>query len=98
VAALFDPEGAWSAARLAAEMQPYWDTHATIVTTPESRRPHLTLTTPGADGSLRVVQRLLDPAGDDDFAIEGRVDLAHHPSGDRAGLDGLPLVELVRIG
>jgi hypothetical protein len=30
--------------------------------------------------------------------IEGRVALAQHPSGPLAGLDGLPIVELVRIG
>jgi hypothetical protein len=79
-------------------MQPYWDGHPTIVTTPESRRPHLTLTRAEPDGSIRVVQRLLDPAGDDDWAIEGRVDLLHHPSGDRAGLDEIPIVELIRVG
>ena len=97
-AALHDPDKQWTPALLAAQMQPYWDTHASIVTAPESRRPHLTTTRPEGDGALRVVQRLLDPSGDDDFAIEGRVDLGNHPSGDRAGLDDLPIVQLVRIG
>ena len=98
LAALFDPEGDWTVGRLTAEMQPYWDGHPAIVTTPESRRPHLTLTRAEPDGSIRVVQRLLDPAGDDDWAIEGRVDLLHHPSGDRAGLDEIPIVQLIRVG
>jgi len=93
-----DPEGLWTAARLAAEIQPYWDAHTSIITTPESRRPHLTTIRSDGDLALRVSQRLLDPAGDDDWAIEGRVDFAHHPSGDRAGLDERPLIELLRIG
>jgi superfamily II RNA helicase len=98
VTSLHDPESAWTPARLAAEMQPYFDGHASIVTTPESRRPHLTTMRPDADGALRIAQRFLDPSGDDDWFLEGRVDLARHPSGERAGLDERPIVELVRIG
>jgi superfamily II RNA helicase len=98
VAALHDPERAWTATVLASQLQEYWSTHASIITTPESRRPHLTSIRSEPDGSIRVVQRLLDPSGDDDWAVEGRVDLAHHPSGDRAGLDDLPIVELMRVG
>jgi superfamily II RNA helicase len=99
-ASLHDPEHAWTAARLGAELAPYFAEHAAIVVTPEARRPHLTLIGPAGDapGALRIVQRLLDPAGHDDWMIEGRVALAQHPSGPLAGLDGLPIVELVRIG
>jgi len=96
-ASLHDPDRAWTAARLAAEMEPYWRENASILTTPESRRPHLTTTRPDGDGGLLVAQRLLDPDGHDDFALEGRVDLDRHPSGERAGLDDLPIVELLRI-
>jgi hypothetical protein len=98
LAALHDPDGAWTAARLTTEMQAYWDQHGSILTTPESRRPHLTTMRTDGDGALRVAQRLLDPAGDDDWAVEVRVDLASHPSGERAGLDERPIIELVRIG
>jgi superfamily II RNA helicase len=99
-AALHDPDRAWNAERLGAALAPYWEEHAAIVTTPEARRPHLTAIRPETEGTsaLGVTQRLLDPAGHDDWAVEGRVDLAAHPSGARAGLDGLPIVELVRIG
>ncbi len=93
-----DPDAAWTAARLMTEMQAYWDTHASIITTPESRRPHLTTMRPDGDGILRVAQRLLDPNGDDDWVVEARVDLASHPSGDSAGLDDRPIIELLRIG
>ena len=97
-AALHDPERGWTAARLSAEMEPYWAEHASIVTTPEARRPHLTTLRNEPDGAVRVVQRLLDPKGDDDWAIEGRIDLSTHPSGDAAGLDDVPILELVRVG
>jgi hypothetical protein len=97
-AQLHDPDAAWTAARLTSEMQAYWDTHGQIITTPESRRPHLTTLRPEGDGVLRVAQRLLDPKGDDDWVVEVRVDLAHHPSGDSAGLDDRPIIELHRIG
>ena len=97
-ALLHDPDGAWTPERLASDMERYWQEHASIVITPEARRPHLTTLRSEPDGSLRVSQRLLDPAGEDDWCVEARVDLAHHPSGDRAGLDDRPTIELMRIG
>ena len=96
--ALHDPDKAWTAARLGAELEPYWKDHASILATPEARRPHLTTIRPDGDGAWRVSQRLLDPAGDDDWAVEGRIDLANHPLGDRAGLDETPILQLARIG
>ena len=98
VAGLHDPDKAWTAARLGAELEPYWKDHASILATPEARRPHLTTIRPDGDGAWRVSQRLLDPAGDDDWAVEGRIDLANHPLGDRAGLDETPILQLARIG
>jgi superfamily II RNA helicase len=98
VAQIHNPDSAWTAARVATEMQSYWDMHGSIITTPESRRPHLTTMRPDGDEALRVAQRLLDPAGDDDWVVEARVDLANHPSGERAGLDERPIIELLRIG
>jgi len=96
-AALYDPEKSWTAARLATELEPYWKDHASILVTPEARRPHLTTIRPDGEGIWRVTQQLLDPTGDDDWAVEGRVDLANHPNGDRAGLDDHPILQLVRI-
>ena len=97
-AAIHDPDKAWTPARLAAEMGPYFAEHASILVTPESRRPHLTTLRPDGDGAWRVSQRLLDPAGNDDWAVEVRIDLAAHPGGDTAGLDERPIIELQRIG
>jgi len=98
VAAVHDPDGAWTAARFAAELQPYWAEHATLLSTPEARRPHLTGMRLDEEGVWRISQRLLDPAGNDDWVLEGHVDLIHHPSGDHAGQDDQPLVTLDRIG
>jgi hypothetical protein len=98
VAAIHDPDKAWTAARFTAELAPYWQEHPSILITPESRRPHLTTLRADGEGVWRIAQRLLDPAGNDDFVIEGHVDLAHHPSGDHAGHDDQPLVVLDRIG
>jgi len=98
VAAVHDPDKTWTAARLAAELEPYWKDHASILTTPEARRPHLTTIRADGEGAWRVSQRLLDPAGDDDWAVEGRIDLANHPLRDRAGLDETPILELTRVG
>jgi hypothetical protein len=98
LAGMHDPDKAWTAARLTAELQPYWDEHASILVTPEARRPHLTTIVPDGEGAWRIAQRLLDPAGNDDWVIEGRVDLARHPSGERAGQDDQPLIEITRVG
>jgi hypothetical protein len=98
LASLHDPDKAWTAARLTAELTPYWAEHASIVVTPESRRPHLTTIVPDGPDAWRIAQRLLDPAGNDDWVIEGRVDLARHPSGERAGQDDQPLIEITRLG
>ena len=97
-AATHDPDKVWTAARLTAELQPYFSEHASILVTPEARRPHLTTIVADGEGVWRIAQRLLDPAGNDDWVIEGRVDLAGHPSGDRAGQDDQPIIEVTRIG
>jgi superfamily II RNA helicase len=97
--AVHDAEGVWTAARFAAELKPYWDEHASLLATPEARRPHLTgLHLDEGNGVWRISQRLLDPAGNDDWVIEGHVDLAHHPSGEHVGQDDQPIISLDRIG
>lgn len=98
-AAVHDAEGVWTAARFTAELKPYWEEHASLLATPEARRPHLTgLHLDEGNGVWRISQRLLDPAGNDDWVIEGHVDLAHHPSGEQVGQDDQPIISLDRIG
>jgi hypothetical protein len=63
--------------------------------TPAARSPHNTLLTPIGVRLWEAQQRLVDPEGDEDFAIHVRVDLSQplHP-----GQENAPLVELLRVG
>jgi hypothetical protein len=65
----------WSEERLAAALAPYWAAHATMVTTPAARRPDNTVIQPLGDRRWRAQQRIIDPAGDEDWVIECIVDL-----------------------
>jgi superfamily II RNA helicase len=81
----------WTAARLGEAMAPYWAEHASLLTTPEARRPHLTRLEEIGPQRYRVQQRLIDPEGEEDWALDCLVDLAG------AGENG-PLLDLQRIG
>ena len=73
-------------------MAPYWAEHASIDMTPRARAPRQTLIEPAqAGGTFTARQRLLDPAGDEDWMIDCFVDVRHEPG------DG-PLIELRAIG
>jgi len=86
------PGSEWTAPKLEAELAGYFAEHASIEVTPRARRPDLTTLKPGAEPrTFHVWQRLLDPDGDEDFAVECFVDL-RRPVGDE------PLVELRRVG
>jgi superfamily II RNA helicase len=92
-AQLFAPaEPPATAARLEAELGPYWAEHAAIVTTPVARRPSYTLLKQLAPQKWQAQQRLLDPEGDEDWMIECEVELSGPPVG------GAPLIALRRIG
>ncbi|HET7755314.1 MAG TPA: DUF3516 domain-containing protein [Anaeromyxobacteraceae bacterium] len=91
-AALFQREAEWPAARLEAELAPYWAEHERIDVTPAARRPHNTLLDKPEPRRWRAIQRVVDEAGEVDWAIECEID----PGAERP--DGAPLLELVRIG
>jgi superfamily II RNA helicase len=81
----------WTVDRLAAELAPYWAEHASIDVTPRARRPQQTVIEPAAEpDTFTARQRLLDPEEDEDWMIDGFVDLRGEPP---AG----PLVELRAI-
>ncbi|BDG10570.1 DEAD/DEAH box helicase [Anaeromyxobacter paludicola] len=90
--ALFDPEGAWTPKRLEEAMAPYFAAHPKVDLTPAARRPHNTFLEKGADGRYAAVQRIVDEAGEVDWALHCEVDLAAERAADA------PLVALVRIG
>jgi hypothetical protein len=85
----------WTAERLAAELEPYFQEHASIMVTPAARSPHNTLLTPIGARLWEAQQRLVDPEGDEDFAIHVRIDLSQPLA---PGQENGPLVELLRVG
>jgi hypothetical protein len=86
------PGADWTAARLEAELAPYFAEHERIDTTPAARRPHHTFVKEVAPRRWEAVQRVVDEAGEVDWMILCEVDLsgAHDP--DR------PVLSLVRVG
>jgi hypothetical protein len=93
-AALRDGE-AWAPDRLSAEMAPYFAEHDKIVVTPLARSPRNTTQSLVAPRIWEAQQMIIDPAGDEDFAIHARVDLSEALL---PGQENAPLIELVRIG
>jgi hypothetical protein len=95
-AALRDDESAtWTPERLASEIAPYFAEHEKIMVTPQARSPRNTTQSQVAPRIWEVQQTIVDPAGDEDFAIHVRIDLTEPLS---PGQENAPLIELVRIG
>ncbi|HZZ85864.1 MAG TPA: DUF3516 domain-containing protein [Anaeromyxobacteraceae bacterium] len=90
--AILDPDGAWTPKKLEEAMAPYFAEHPRVDLTPAARRPHNTFLEKGADGSYQAVQRIVDEAGEVDWALHCAVDLARERPGDA------PLIELLRVG
>jgi superfamily II RNA helicase len=84
---------AWTTEKLAAELAPYFSEHGSIVTTPLARNQRNTVIKQAGEKIWDVEQRIVDPQGDEDWAIVGRVDLNLPRPSEEA-----PLVELVRVG
>ncbi len=95
-AALREGEAAlWTAEKLAAEMAPYFEQHQAIVLTPMARAPRKTTLAAVAPRIWEAQQTIVDPEGDEDFAIHARVDLTQEIA---PGQEDAPLIELARIG
>jgi superfamily II RNA helicase len=82
----------WTPERFNLAMAPYWATHKAVLTTPEARRPNLTRLDELGPGRYRAQQPLIDPEGDDDWAVDCVVDLTEPRP------EGTPLLDLQRIG
>jgi superfamily II RNA helicase len=91
-AALRDPDGRWTAAALEAELAPYFAEHTRIDTTPQARRPHHTFVKELSPRRYEAVQRVVDEAGEVDWAIHCEVDLTGDFDPDA------PIITLVRVG
>jgi hypothetical protein len=95
-AALREGEAAtWTAEHLAGEIAPYFEEHPHIVVTPMARSPRKTTLAQVAPRIWEAQQTIVDPAGDEDFAIHARIDLSEPLI---PGQENAPLLELVRIG
>jgi hypothetical protein len=95
LAALREGEPGWTAERLAAEVAPYFEEHNQIVVTPVARSPRKTTLAQVAPRIWEAQQAIVDPEGDEDFAIFTRIDLSQPIP---PGQENAPLVELLRIG
>ncbi|HEY8074871.1 MAG TPA: DUF3516 domain-containing protein, partial [Labilithrix sp.] len=78
------------AARIEAELTPYFAEHGAIRIDPPARSPQL-LAVEESDASWRVRQTLLDPEGDDDWYFEATIDL------ERSRAAARPLLALARF-
>ena len=86
------PAGDWTAARLEAELAPYFAEHARIDITPAARRPDHTFVKELAPRRWESVQRIVDEAGEVDWMIQCEVDLTGPHDRDR------PVISLLRVG
>jgi len=87
-----DPEDPWRADRLEAAMVEYYREYPELRWGHEARFPKYTLITATGDRTWRVRQVLVDPEGDNAWAIEGDIDLRSDPFPEG------PLVALRTIG
>jgi Domain of unknown function (DUF3516)/DEAD/DEAH box helicase len=87
-----DEEASWDAERFERELAPFFAEYGELLFTPEARRHQFTHVQRTGDRTWEVRQTLLDPQGDNLWAIAGDVDLR-----DPHALEG-PLVRLHGIG
>jgi hypothetical protein len=87
-------EGAepWTPDRLSRALSPYFTAHKQILTTPASRAPRFTRIEELEPRRFRAQQTIVDPEGEEDWAVDCIVDLTGPIS------DELPLLDLQRIG
>ncbi len=86
------PGSGWTAARLEAELAPYWAAHSRIDVTPAARRPDNTFVKELGPRRWEAIQRIVDEAGEVDWMIQCEIDCTGPFDADR------PLVSLVRAG
>jgi len=85
-------DDAWTDKRFDAAMQPYFEEHASIDLSPRARHTQNTIVRDLGERRWQVLQKVVDPEGDEDWVIEGIVDL------DQVHDESEPLIALVRIG
>jgi superfamily II DNA/RNA helicase len=87
-----DPTSLWDAERFEKALEPFFAEYGELVFTPEARRHQWTHIRPTGERTWEVAHTLLDPQGDNLWAVLGSIDLR-----DPDMIDG-PLLRLERIG
>ena len=87
-----DPQTLWDPERFESTMAPFFAEYGELPFTPEARRHHWTQIKKTGDREWEVTQTLLDPQGDNLWAIQGTIDLRNPDEADG------PIVRVGRIG
>ena len=87
-----DPQTHWDAERFEAALSPFFEEYGELPFTPEARRHHWTRIRPSGDRQWEVTHTLLDPQGDNLWAIQGTIDLRNPDEAEG------PIVRVGRIG
>ncbi|HEY9422503.1 MAG TPA: DUF3516 domain-containing protein, partial [Thermoanaerobaculia bacterium] len=87
-----EPETLWDADRFAATMAPFFEEYGELLFTPEARRHQWTQIRPNGDRQWEVTHTLLDPQGDNLWAIQGWIDLRNPEEAEG------PIVRVGKIG
>jgi superfamily II RNA helicase len=90
-AVLQDPDDPWTPERFEESMKPFYEEYGELVFTPEARRHQHTHIREVDERVWEVAQTILDPQGDNLWAVQGIVDLR-----DPDVMDG-PLVKVARV-
>jgi hypothetical protein len=87
-----DPDDPWDAARFERELSAFLEEYGRLVFTPDARQPRHTLFKPSGPRRWQAFQVLVDPGGDNLWAVEAEVDLQgeRDPEG--------PILRMRRIG
>ncbi len=85
-------ENSWDRIRFEREMARYYDEHDAVDLTPRSRQPRNTTIREVAPRQWEVQHKIIDPEGDDDWALICFIDLTG------SWEESEPLIELRRIG
>jgi superfamily II RNA helicase len=85
-------ENTWTVDMLDSAMAPYFEEHKAIDLTPRARQPLNTVLRRISDRQWSVMQKIIDPQGEEDWGIECLVDLSTYKDQTE------PLIELRRIG
>ena len=87
-----DPQAQWDAERFEKTLAPFFEEYGELPFTPEARRHHWTQIEKTGERTWNVAHTMLDPQGDNLWAIQGTIDLREPDEAEG------PIVRVGRIG